>query len=570
MRNLSILFFLFIFATNPVYSQDTINVPVDYTTIQAAIDAANNGDLVLVAEDTYIENINFKGKAITVASHFLIDGDEMHIENTVINGSLPSHPDSGSVVFFDSGEDTTSVLCGFTITGGTGTLSPDGDVAGGGIYTYDSGAKIKNNIIEYNSITPNNYTNGPGICADIEGSSVIIENNLIRNNTTTGNGWSTGGGISVYDFTYTGYAKIVNNKIIDNTITDGVIATGGAIEITGGSDQFFIIGNYVKGNECNAADSWGGGLDLYDCSPVVKNNLIVANSAMLGGGVALESVTLTSSKSERNKIRRLSNRNNRLNDNQFNSSKILFAPSFENNTIVNNSATEEGGGIYNWGPTTPQLMNFIIWGNTAPSGPQISGTVDVQYSDVEGGYTGMGNINEDPQFIPGSEFYLLGSGSPCIDMGNQDPQYNDVEDPQNPGSALWPARGTLINDMGSFGGPNSLWSTWDIPVSVKDDETKNGIPTEFTLTQNYPNPFNPSTTISYSVPEIAFVTIKVYDVLGNEIATLVNEENHIGNYELEFNGSNLPSGIYFYRLQAVPTGRQAGSFVETKKMVLMK
>jgi len=87
--------------------------------------------------------------------------------------------------------------------------------------------------------------------------------------------------------------------------------------------------------------------------------------------------------------------------------------------------------------------------------------------------------------------------------------------------------------------------------------------TNYFLYQNYPNPFNPTTIISYQIPELSFITLKVYDVLSNEIATLVNEEKTISNYEVEFDASGLPSGIYFYRLQA-------GSFVETKKMVLMK
>ncbi len=90
-----------------------------------------------------------------------------------------------------------------------------------------------------------------------------------------------------------------------------------------------------------------------------------------------------------------------------------------------------------------------------------------------------------------------------------------------------------------------------------------GTPTEFSLGQNYPNPFNPSTTINYSIPEFSFVTLKVYDVLGSEVATLVNEDKSVGSYEVEFDANELTSGIYFYKIQA-------GSFVETKKMVLMK
>lgn len=89
------------------------------------------------------------------------------------------------------------------------------------------------------------------------------------------------------------------------------------------------------------------------------------------------------------------------------------------------------------------------------------------------------------------------------------------------------------------------------------------IPTEFRLEQNYPNPFNPSTTIEYSIPQAGLVTIKIFDILGREVTTLVNEEKQRGNHEVKFNGSNLSSGIYFYRLQA-------GSFVETKKMLLLK
>jgi len=97
--------------------------------------------------------------------------------------------------------------------------------------------------------------------------------------------------------------------------------------------------------------------------------------------------------------------------------------------------------------------------------------------------------------------------------------------------------------------------------SVEDNNAS--LPLNFKLLQNYPNPFNPSTSIQYEVSNGQFVSLKVFDVLGNEIATLVNEEKPAGRYEIEFDGVGLPSGIYFYQLKA-------GNFVETKKMVLMK
>ncbi len=89
------------------------------------------------------------------------------------------------------------------------------------------------------------------------------------------------------------------------------------------------------------------------------------------------------------------------------------------------------------------------------------------------------------------------------------------------------------------------------------------VPETYSLSQNYPNPFNPTTKINFSIPKQGFVTLKVYDVLGKEVKTLVNEQKPIGNYNIEFNGSNLASGVYFYRLEA-------GDFKEIKRMILIK
>ena len=90
-----------------------------------------------------------------------------------------------------------------------------------------------------------------------------------------------------------------------------------------------------------------------------------------------------------------------------------------------------------------------------------------------------------------------------------------------------------------------------------------GTVNDFKLSQNYPNPFNPSTKIKYRISKLSFVTLKVYDVLGNEVTTLINKEKSAGSYEVEFSATNLPSGVYFYQLKS-------NSFFQTKKMLLIK
>ncbi|MBK8984227.1 MAG: T9SS type A sorting domain-containing protein [Ignavibacteria bacterium] len=106
-------------------------------------------------------------------------------------------------------------------------------------------------------------------------------------------------------------------------------------------------------------------------------------------------------------------------------------------------------------------------------------------------------------------------------------------------------------------------------VSGISGEENSFSPTQFTLYQNYPNPFNPITVIRFQLPMTGKVTLKVYDIAGTEIATLVDEERTAGNYEVSFNGSSLSSGTYFYRLSAGNPSTDQG-FVETRKMILLK
>ncbi len=128
-----------------------------------------------------------------------------------------------------------------------------------------------------------------------------------------------------------------------------------------------------------------------------------------------------------------------------------------------------------------------------------------------------------------------------------------------------PEVGELAGDVPVFayGGANYIGVYFDnfswTPTSVENELT----PVAFSLEQNYPNPFNPATMIKFNIPEATNVSLKIYDVLGNEIATLLNEEKNKGSYEVNFNATNLSSGIYFYKLEA-------GNFVQTRKMILMK
>ena len=187
--------------------------------------------------------------------------------------------------------------------------------------------------------------------------------------------------------------------------------------------------------------------------------------------------------------------------------------------------------------------------------------------------TNNGGWGNDIEFIPGdpSKIWVITThgGYYSNDMGNTwseqfyDPDLKFIDlcftDPNHGWLLAWPEdpwgkQRLFYTTNGGFGGI----------VSVNDEIE---IPKGYFLSQNYPNPFNPTTKIIYKVPQTANVTLNVYDILGNEIATLVNEEKPAGSYEVEFSarggGRNLASGIYFYQLKA-------SNFYSTKKLILMK
>jgi hypothetical protein len=135
----------------------------------------------------------------------------------------------------------------------------------------------------------------------------------------------------------------------------------------------------------------------------------------------------------------------------------------------------------------------------------------------------------------------------------------------NPGDSA-----AVVLDAGTAGGPFSGWSYFDVvsaskvgTAAVPSENAALILPNAFRLYQNYPNPFNPSTTIRYGLPNRSHVVLTVFNTLGQQVASLVNVEQDAGVHEVKFDGSNLASGVYFYRLAA-------GDFVQTKRLMLLK
>ena len=238
------------------------------------------------------------------------------------------------------------------------------------------------------------------------------------------------------------------------------------------------------------------------------------------------------------------------------------------NCTIIDSYGDFGKAFYFGANNTTDEINVLVENciieNTCPTGDALGYWEDanidltVRYSNIDGGWEGVGNIDLDPLFTdPENDDYTFLPESPCIDAGNPDPTYNDPEDPNHTGWTLWPSQGTLRNDMGCYGGPGAieLWDYQDVPnVGARSPRS----PQTITLSQNYPNPFNPSTTIEFTLPYPQDVQLMVYNILGQKVAVLAEGIHASGIHRVTFNTNLQPvgarssrplsSGVYIYRL----------------------
>ena len=383
-----------------VYAQ-VIQVPADQPTIQAGIDVATDGDTVLVADSIYYENINFKGKAITVASQFIMDGDTSHISKTIIDGSQFTDWKRGSTVLMESGEDTTSVLMGFTITGGSGTEVTRGTWTayfGAGVNIMNSGGKVLHNIITGNHMTSTQYEYcfGGGINASVNGNhTAIIRNNMIIDNSVT----STtvyGAGISI-----DGGRCIVESNTIKNNKLEGKTIIGAGIfwfneGDPGTIEEVFIRNNLITANEgirTGTEQDYGGAIGTGSRFPEgiieIYNNVISYNAIMGQGGGFYN----------------------------YANPALVY-----NNTFYNNSV-EDGGNQIFFRSGQLYMFNNIVWSDLDNGNEDIHssgglvayGNLFKKPLNLSGAVTERGNVYLEPVFK--SDLFELAENSPGIGRG---------------------------------------------------------------------------------------------------------------------------------------------------------
>ncbi len=335
------------------------NGPADFHTIQAAIDAASEGEGIVVTEGFYPENIRIEGKNVRLRSRD--PNDPNVVAATIIDGGF-----AGAVVTFSGTESGACLLRGFTLQHGS---APQG----GGICGNGTSATIRGNIIRDNvALGPGGLDREDILSGDVtaspcgDGGGLFACDGLIEHNTIAHNTSVRGGGLSFC------MGTISDNIISANTATlhgGGLDCCDGVISDNAISENIASFGSggglrqcdaWIEGNLISHNVSRTGGGGLFDCDGPIHHNVIAGNDVTWGNGGGLEGCD----------------------------------GGVENNTIVGNRASEAGGGL---GNCTGKVFNCIIWENR-PS--QLSTVPQISYCDVQGGSPTNGNVDVDPGFAP--------------------------------------------------------------------------------------------------------------------------------------------------------------------------
>lgn len=376
----------------------------------------------------------------------------------------------------------------------------DGDSAGS-VVTFDNS---ETNSAVLTGFTIQNGASNIGAGIYCNGSDPVISHNIITGNLAYDINGGKGGGIFCY------YSNLI---LIDNV----------------------IMANYASG----ALESWGGGIYCGYFAPTFSGNIVTQNLSLRGGGFyCLESDPLVTGNIINNNTGTFWGGGFYLDGSD---------PVIINSVIYGNEARwSEGGGLYLENNSQPVITNSILWADSAfTEGDEIyieNGLPTLSYTDIYGGWTGIGNMNEWPDFRDpeNDDFHLMST-----DCGDQfDSPLIDVGDPLIIDSLLAceAGLGTALSDLGVYGGGDSLITgIYDNPGML---------PEGFALLQNYPNPFNAETIISFVSPRSGDVRLTVYDLLGREVEKLIDGEMPAGAHDVRFDASRLSSGVYLYRIDA--------------------
>jgi len=372
--------------------------------------------------------------------------------------------------------------------------------------------------------------------ADSGSSVVVCENvgNFSISNLTIRNGSAeNGGGINCANS-----SPVISDLLISTNISN---QDGGGIYITGSAapriSDVKISGNYAYR---------GGGIYITgDAAPRISDVHISGNYAYRGGGIAciesnpvIDRVVISSDSA------------------RYGAGIYLFnaSPLLRHITVTDNTSSSRGA-IFTGGSSYPVIINSILWNDLISSEVDpLNSAAALLYTDIQDGWVGEGNINIDPLFVNAAEGdYSLTEASPCVDRGISFYVIDSDTIIDLPDSAY----NSTAPDLGAIES--------EFVAAIGDQAV---LPTEFALHQNYPNPFNPLTTIRYQIPYTSDVRIVIYDILGRQVITLVDEQQQAGFKAVIWDssnkaGQNVSAGMYFYRLEAE-------NYIRTCKMILLK